>query len=101
LAAAWTLVACNTPSPESGPTDEVVKKAVIQELGKGSSLTADRIAFSKIEHGERMQSNGEGHVPQGTDLYPIRVIVIIDKGSPETQVWYFYQNEFREWKVKA
>jgi hypothetical protein len=85
----------------SSPKKEEVLSAMIGDLMIFKRQPEIRLQEIKLERGEKLQSNGAKGIPKGTEVYPIKISPII-KGNPLTSatIYYFYKDEFKEWKFK-
>jgi hypothetical protein len=89
--AALLLISC-TESASSGPTDREIRKLFAD---KGFMFDAE----FKISRGDLMEATGEGAIPKGTVLYPIRFVHHGD--TLVTGDFYFYQDAFHDWQIEV
>jgi hypothetical protein len=82
----------------TGPSDSVVRQALSDfEVMRipGSGFETFR-SIKNIRHGEPLEANGNGGIPAGTILYPIKA----DSSDKKDYTFAFYQDSFGEWKFQ-
>ena len=94
------LVGCR----QSGPSDALIKAEVEKEIvgvakAFGSKLSEkemkSKMPTYTFKRGDTLVSTGDGGIPKGTKLYPVRITI-------DTETTYesiFYKNVYNEWMV--
>lgn len=81
-----------------GPSDAVVRRElrdfkVMRIPGRGFETF---YSIKSIRHGEPLEANGNGGIPAGTVLYPVKAA----SSDGKDYVFAFYQDSFSEWKFR-
>lgn len=80
------------------PSDAVVRQELrdfeVMRIPGSGFETFNRI--KSIRHGEPLEANGNGGIPAGTILYPIKA----DSSDGKDYTFAFYQDSFGEWKFQ-
>lgn len=81
-----------------GPSDAVVRQELrdfkVMRIPGSGFETFENI--KSIRHGDPLEANGNGGIPAGTILYPIKA----DSSDRKDYVFAFYQDSFGEWKFQ-
>jgi hypothetical protein len=80
-----------TPNPTAGPS----KKTVVEHMWgfcRACEVQSNDKSFT-LQRGNTLRSTGFKGIPIGVELYPIRM-----SGSQLQMTYYFYQDEFGDWK---
>ena len=89
----------NDPIMSGAPSKNDILQSIIADLRviyRDSNLKLNEIV---LKRGDKLQSNGINGVPKGTELYPVKFTPIIkDNPMSVETIYYFYKNEFSEWK---
>lgn len=83
---------------QGGPSEVVVRQTlkdyqVMRIPGSGFETFYN---IKNIRRGEPLEANGNGDIPAGTILYPIKA----DSSDMKDHTFAFYQDSFGEWKFK-
>lgn len=86
------------------PSDDIIRKLLIGQSFTvhyyGGSMASYAIAvISEIKHGDITQGSAEQGIPEGAVVYPVRATVAAPNGESAHMIYYFYQDEFHDWKV--
>lgn len=80
-----------TPNPTTGPSKETVL-AYMWGFCKACEVQSNDKSFT-LQRGNTLRSTGFKGIPIGVELHPIRM-----SGSQLQMTYYFYQDEFGDWK---
>jgi hypothetical protein len=87
-----------------GPPDDLIKTnwlgttAYAVALDNPAKTIAVKVtSVEDIERGDPLEGTGEGGIPMGTILYPVRFRTVLEDGQSQNFSFYFYQNPYKEW----
>jgi tetratricopeptide (TPR) repeat protein len=80
-----------TPNPIAGPPKQIVV-TYMWGICKAGEVQSNDKSFT-LQRGNTLRSKGFKGIPIGVELYPIRI-----SGSQLQMTYYFYQDEFGDWK---